>query len=363
MWRQIPVVPLVALVALPVAADTIHVPGDLATIQAAVDAAQPGDVIRISAGTYNEAVVIDTKMDITLKGGKKATVDGGGVNTPFTIQNSTGVTLDGIAIDDGVTGVSITGSTTVVVQRCMISNHSADGVRAESSTGVVVQKSLIITIGGHGVDFSNGGAGAASSSTVAKNVFVFVTQNMVNVDGTGNLVEKNKAANVGGIAVVANGTGATVQKNKIGGTTGATILIDGNANTVLKNKIILSGAAGVQVNGDDNLVEKNKIAESGAACIDIEGSDNQILSNKLTVAGGNGIELGDLVSPLGTATGNVLERNKSILSTAAGFMVSDGPNLFRYNRGAWSGTFDLHDNSQSGTNVYDSNKFKTEQID
>jgi ankyrin repeat protein len=42
------------------------VPGDFATIQSAIDAAQPGDVIRINAGTYNEALTL--KSDVQLEG-------------------------------------------------------------------------------------------------------------------------------------------------------------------------------------------------------------------------------------------------------------------------------------------------------
>ena len=45
-----------------------NVPDDYPTIQAAVDAALPGDTVRIAAGDYNEQVVLAYKTDITLAG-------------------------------------------------------------------------------------------------------------------------------------------------------------------------------------------------------------------------------------------------------------------------------------------------------
>ena len=46
---------------------TINVPGDEGTIQAAVDAAEPGDLILIAEGTYNEQVVVATE-DLVIRG-------------------------------------------------------------------------------------------------------------------------------------------------------------------------------------------------------------------------------------------------------------------------------------------------------
>ena len=48
-------------------ADTINVPADFATIQAAVTAAQTGDVIDVRAGYYRENVTVTT-AGLTLKG-------------------------------------------------------------------------------------------------------------------------------------------------------------------------------------------------------------------------------------------------------------------------------------------------------
>src|SRR6266700_3938311 len=59
---------------------TIVVPRDFPTIQAAVDAAAPGDTINVKAGTYTEEVVIG--KDLNLRGaGIGATV----IKSPATL--------------------------------------------------------------------------------------------------------------------------------------------------------------------------------------------------------------------------------------------------------------------------------------
>lgn len=57
---------------------TLRVPQDFRTIQEAVDAAGPGAVIRVDAGTFSENVVI-SKPDLTLRGaGGRTVLDGSG---------------------------------------------------------------------------------------------------------------------------------------------------------------------------------------------------------------------------------------------------------------------------------------------
>lgn len=69
-------------------ANVIHVPGNFATIQAAINAASAGDTIVVQAGTYSEAqIVIDKAVSVLGEDEKGTIIDGG---------NSTGLSSAGL---------------------------------------------------------------------------------------------------------------------------------------------------------------------------------------------------------------------------------------------------------------------------
>jgi plastocyanin len=76
---------------------TIRVPKDAATIQAAVDAAEPGGLVLISPGVYREAVVVTTPF-LTIRGlDRNATILDGGFELDNGIQV---IEADGVAIEN-----------------------------------------------------------------------------------------------------------------------------------------------------------------------------------------------------------------------------------------------------------------------
>jgi hypothetical protein len=77
--------------------ETLNVPGDYPTIQAAVDAADPGDLVLIERGTYRETVEVTTP-GITLRG-----VDRNQVVIDGEFQRPNGVSVlfaDGVAVEN-----------------------------------------------------------------------------------------------------------------------------------------------------------------------------------------------------------------------------------------------------------------------
>jgi pectin methylesterase-like acyl-CoA thioesterase len=120
-----------------ISAQRLALAGDVivvtSTIQAAVDAAQPGDTIVVPPGTYHESVLVN-KNDITITGSRAAVIDAAGFRTGIrvgtrrisrgdplacpllTVEN---FTLDGLTIKNaafagifliGVDGYRLTGS-------------------------------------------------------------------------------------------------------------------------------------------------------------------------------------------------------------------------------------------------------------
>ena len=66
-------------------------------------------------------------------------------------------------------------------------------------------------------------------------------------------------------------------------------------------------------------------------------------------------------TPGATATDNAFERNTVVGSIRSGFVIADGGNTFLRNRANGSGVYDLVDTAGAGANVYEKNKFGTEQ--
>jgi hypothetical protein len=107
---------------------TWHVPGDFATIQAAIDAASSGDTIVVDVGTYREAIDINKPLSIIGSGQDTTFINGSGVTlssaglvkitatsgdvllSGFTVSDAeaAGTTRIGILTSSGVSGPTYT---------------------------------------------------------------------------------------------------------------------------------------------------------------------------------------------------------------------------------------------------------------
>lgn len=169
---------------LPIDATTQHVDGSYVggsstgtaaqpwpTIQAAVDAALPGSLIAVAAGSYTEEVTIANKP-VRLWGicpAQVAIVGSGAIAAGITIRGgANGSEVGGLAIAGIYRGVWMTGSTDLLVEQVWIHDTSSRGIVADNSMGpaaVTVRGSLIENTTELGV-FIEGAAATFEHSTV-----------------------------------------------------------------------------------------------------------------------------------------------------------------------------------------------------
>lgn len=77
----------------------LRVPADHATIQAAVDAAAPGDLVLVAPGVYTENVLVET-TDVTIRGADRngVVIDGEGVRSSGIVAVADGVRIENLTV-------------------------------------------------------------------------------------------------------------------------------------------------------------------------------------------------------------------------------------------------------------------------
>jgi hypothetical protein len=220
-------------------AATIHVPSDQPTIQAGINAANNGDTVLVTPGTYYE--------NIDFKG--KA----------ITVTSSAGAT--GTIIDGG----GVLGLATVSFKSGEMRNSVLSGFTVQNGGGTAASSEE-----GGGV-FVNGTAPTISNNIITENVC-----NGVYVNGGAALIQGNTISNTqrldadyctfagSGLALGGTGTaggsiviGNTIENNQLGIANGGGISIFYAEGSVIQNNVIrnnTSGPGGISVEGTDGLI-------------------------------------------------------------------------------------------------------------
>ena len=334
----------------------LKVPGQFPTIQAAVDAAGPGDVIKIKAGTYNESVVINNHDDLTLVGQGKVTIDGG-ITDVLQVTGCDDVTLKGLRLINGIAGIAVLSSTDVVVENCIVRNSVTYGIGLGTSTGCRVVDSNVKHTGGYGVVLVD-----ATSCTVEGTKIASTEGAGIAVHGHLNAVVDVEVSESGEEAILLGygGSAATnclVQGNTLvdAGHDGIRVTDQSSNCSILDNVIDAPGDRGIMssLNTSFLVIDGNKIRSSASDGFVLFCEDSTISRNKVKKAKGSGMFVGSW-------TTDTLFRSNSVKKSALdGLRVDGTDNHFVQNVAKKSGDHDLADLTPPGANVYSGNSFGT----
>jgi len=357
------------------AATTIYVPDNYPTIQAAVDAASPGDTIIVRAGTYIENVQLS--KSITLKGEGMPVVDAGGNGSAIMITAS-GCTIEGFEVTNcGATWFEDAGirvqSANNTVRNNAARNNFCHGIYLFNANGNVISNNTVRN-NGQGIYLRNSGDNTLRENDVDNNNMAGTTFNFgvddigvsqlshyINDIDTSNTVdgkpiyylvnEENKVINyisTAGYVGVVNSTNIVVSDLTLGGN-GQGVLLAYSQGCTVKNIRATDNDYGIAlIYSDNNVVVNNYLADNSMGIRLEHSNGNTLNSNDLPHTWNTGIGMlhsseNSLIQnrvsdatygiELGNSSNNALTNNNvsSITDIAIFFSVSNANKIISNN--------------------------------
>jgi len=286
--------------------DTINVPGDYTTIQAAIDASNNGDIILVAEDTYYENINFKGKAitvtswflvdgdtshisNTVINGSQPSHHDSGSVVYFISGEDTTSI-LCGFTITEGGCGIQCDNSGMKIINNKITTNHNYLGggisIEAESNQcNIIIEKNTIsnnISQGGRDEPGRGGG------------IFIARTSGSINVRISNNFISYNLAfPSAGGYSDGLGGgihirnCSPLISNNIIAGNIegGGVYLYE--SNSLLQNNLIISnkagGVGGVYIENAQPIFINNTIANNdntfGNSSVFIERNSNPIFVN------------------------------------------------------------------------------------
>jgi hypothetical protein len=167
---------VILVLSIGVAANTIHVPADQPTIQAAINVASNGDTILVSPGLYRENInFIGKAITVSALTPGTATIDGNenGSVVTFNHSETANSVLQGFVIQDGYAtgagggGINIASASPTIQNNTIAYNNAGigAGIFVSFSSPSILNNSIVsntsIGSGGYGIGIAINGTGTA----------------------------------------------------------------------------------------------------------------------------------------------------------------------------------------------------------
>jgi parallel beta-helix repeat protein len=161
--------------------------GQYSTISAAVKAANGGDTILVSPGTYVENIAVDKPLKIVSTNGAQATVvTASDTSKEVFLLGSTDITIQGFTVTGGYKGVAF-GTSNCILTKCVVNGNIFGVYLAGATSNSVSNNNLdgngfgIYLDGSSGNKLSNNSAsnekGGGGNATLSDGIFMYKSHN------------------------------------------------------------------------------------------------------------------------------------------------------------------------------------------
>ena len=339
-------------------AATVEVPGDVPSINVALGIAGPGGTVRLSAGTYHEAVVFPFD-DQTLEGIGNAVIEPLGTTGVFVPAGVSRARIEGVRVRNCSTGFHLMGDG-AVVEDCRVRNASVYGVVVEAADSARVERTKIKNVEFQGVIVLGGSRCVVERCLVngagRQGIFVSGSFHSVLDNSIKNITEEG--IQVGSVTAVA--ASCLIQGNSVRNTGFDGIECEREADrcTVADNTVRAAGRDGIDIRwlSDDNVVTGNTVQASGDNGLEIDGLNCTVSLNKVKFAGGDGMAFQS------SGDNGYVYRNNVKRSLGDGFDIYGSANNFTDNKAKHSGGFDRNSHVPLASNTWLDNRFPTSNL-
>jgi hypothetical protein len=190
-------------------------------IQVAIDAADPGNVINVSAGTYQEDIIIDKTL--TILGANPATTIIKGVIDPTNAQSSSTVRFTNTSSSSVLAGFTITrDGNNVTDWNNSLLNSAGVAIQGQTLSGITIRDNIIVG-NRSAIDINNSNGHMLRNNVITNNHTGVIFRNQTdNITFTENEVTQNRTVGVlfldassGSNVPVQTALGGTFSNNKI----------------------------------------------------------------------------------------------------------------------------------------------------